>query len=38
MGGMLPDNWSRKNLQIVLATRVTANHNGPPRVIAAHAW
>jgi hypothetical protein len=37
-GGMLPENWTRKNLQIVLSTRVTANHNGPPRVIAAHSW
>ena len=34
----LPENWSRKNLQIVLATRVTANQNGPPRVIASCVW
>jgi hypothetical protein len=32
------DDWRRKNLQIVLATRVTANQNGPPRVIATYAW
>jgi hypothetical protein len=35
---MLPENWSRKNLQIVLATRVTANQSGPPRVIASYIW
>jgi len=33
-----PRNWSRKNLQVVLATRVTNNYNGPPRIIATHIW
>jgi hypothetical protein len=35
---MFPHNWSRKNLQVVLTTKVTANFNGPPQVIAVHAW
>lgn len=33
-----PRDWSRKNLQVVLTTKVTANVNGPPRVIAVHVW
>ena len=35
---MFPNNWRRKNLQVVLTTKVTANFNGPPQVIAVHVW
>ena len=35
---LLPKNWQSKNLEIVLATKITANSNGPPSVIAAQVW
>jgi hypothetical protein len=36
--GQLPKNWDRKNVQILIATKVIAGKSGPPRVIATHVW
>jgi hypothetical protein len=36
--GQLPRNWERKNVQILIATKVIAGKSGPPRVIATHVW
>ena len=33
-----PDNWPRKNVQIVIATKVINGNYGPPRVLTAHFW
>lgn len=33
-----PSDWYRKNIQIVLSTRVLAGVSGPPTVIAAYFW
>jgi hypothetical protein len=33
-----PDNWTRKNVQIVIATKVINGNYGPPRVLTAHFW
>lgn len=34
----LPKDWSRRNLQIVLETRVIRKAAGPPKVLAVHCW
>jgi hypothetical protein len=33
-----PRGWSRRNLQVVIATELINGHSGPPRVIATHFW
>ena len=33
-----PADWQRKNIQVVLSTRVIGGTAGPPRVLAAHFW
>jgi hypothetical protein len=33
-----PKDWSRKNVQFVLSTRIIDGAPGPPRVLAAHFW
>ena len=33
-----PKNWERKNLQVVLATKVINGNTGPPRVVATYFW
>ena len=33
-----PPGWERKNMQIVIGTKVIAGNSGPPRVLAAHFW
>jgi hypothetical protein len=34
----LPADWPRRNLQVVLATRVIHKAAGPPKVLAVHWW
>jgi len=33
-----PKDWSRKNVQFVLGTKIIDGAPGPPRVLAAHFW
>jgi hypothetical protein len=33
-----PNKWDRKNIQVVIATKVIKGNSGPPRVLAAHFW
>jgi len=33
-----PQNWERKNLQVVIATRVINGNSGPPRVLTTYFW
>jgi hypothetical protein len=33
-----PPGWHNKNIEIVIATTVTDNVAGPPRVVTAHYW
>jgi len=33
-----PEDWARKNAQIVIATKVIQGKSGPPRVVTAHFW
>jgi hypothetical protein len=33
-----PRDWRRKNLQVILATKVVKGSPGPPRVLAAYFW
>ena len=33
-----PDNWDRKNIQVVIATKVINGVSGPPRILATHFW
>ncbi len=33
-----PRDWYRKNMQVVLSTKVISGANGPPKVLAAHFW
>ncbi len=33
-----PRDWRRKNLQIILGTKVVKGSPGPPRVLATHFW
>jgi hypothetical protein len=34
----LPDDWPKKNLQIVLRVPVVRGSPGRPRVLATHVW
>jgi hypothetical protein len=33
-----PRDWYRKNMQVVLYTKVISGAHGPPKVVAAHFW
>jgi hypothetical protein len=33
-----PRDWTRKNLQVILATKVVKGSPGPPRVLASYFW
>ncbi|MCX6630701.1 MAG: hypothetical protein NTW28_24045, partial [Candidatus Solibacter sp.] len=33
-----PPGWQRKNIQIVLKTRIVTGAAGPPQVVATHFW
>jgi hypothetical protein len=33
-----PRGWSRKNMQVVIATDLINGNSGPPRIIATHFW
>ena len=33
-----PRDWYRKNIQVVLYTKVISGAHGPPKVVAAHFW
>jgi hypothetical protein len=33
-----PRDWYRKNIQVVLSTKVVSGTHGPPKVIAVHFW
>lgn len=33
-----PGDWTHKNIQIVLSTKIVGENNGPPRVEAAYVW
>ncbi len=33
-----PPHWERKNIEIVIATKVINGNYGPPRVLATHIW
>ncbi|HYM05248.1 MAG TPA: hypothetical protein VEU11_01695 [Terriglobales bacterium] len=33
-----PENWERRNIQIVIATKVVNGNTGVPRVLATHFW
>jgi hypothetical protein len=35
---LLPRDWKRKNLELVLETQVIEGRSGPPRVTAVHIW
>ncbi len=35
---LLPKDWSRRNIQVVLETRVIRKAAGPPKVLAVHCW
>jgi hypothetical protein len=34
----IPKHWERKNVQILIATKVIGGKSGPPRVITTHFW
>lgn len=34
----IPKHWERKNVQILIATKVIRGKSGPPRVITTHFW
>lgn len=38
MSGLVPRDWKRKNLEIVLETQVIQGRSGPPRISAVHVW
>ena len=33
-----PRDWGRKNMQLVITTKVIAGNSGPPSVVAAYFW
>jgi hypothetical protein len=35
---LVPSDWNRKNLEIVLETQVIQGRSGPPRISAVHEW
>jgi hypothetical protein len=38
MLNLVPRDWKRKNLEIVLETQVIQGLSGPPRISAVHVW
>ncbi len=34
----MPGNWDRKNIQVVIATKVINGVSGPPQILATHVW
>lgn len=36
--GTAPSGWEKKNMQVVLQTKVVGGTPGPPRVLATHFW
>ena len=38
MLSLVPRDWKRKNLEIVLETQVIQDRSGPPRISAVHVW
>jgi hypothetical protein len=38
MLSLVPRDWNRKNLEIVLETQVIQGRSGPPRISAVHVW
>jgi hypothetical protein len=38
MLSQVPQDWKRKNLEIILETQVIQGRSGPPRISAVHAW
>jgi len=38
VAGQLPKNWERKNVQILIGTKVIGGKSGPPRVLITHFW
>lgn len=38
MQDLLPSDWRRKNIEIILETQMIQDRSGPPRVIAVHVW
>jgi hypothetical protein len=35
---LAPGDWTHKNIQIVISTKIVGENNGPPRVEAAYVW
>jgi hypothetical protein len=33
-----PPNWERKNVQILISTKVINGKSGPPKLLLAHFW
>jgi hypothetical protein len=33
-----PSGWERKNIQVVLHTKIVGGTAGPPQVVATHLW
>jgi hypothetical protein len=33
-----PQDWNRKNLQVVVKTTVTDGVSGPPQIVAVYVW
>ncbi len=38
LASQAPGNWDRKNIQVVIATKVINGVSGPPRILAMHFW
>ena len=38
LAAQAPNQWDRKNIQVVIATKVINGNYGPPRVLATHYW
>jgi hypothetical protein len=38
LGKRAPGNWQRRNVQVVIATKVIDGNSGPPGVVATHFW
>ncbi len=38
MAAAAPRNWERKNVQIVISTRVINGKSGPPKLVKVHFW
>jgi hypothetical protein len=35
---LAPHDWERKNVQVVISTRVIDGSSGPPEIISANFW